>query len=185
MTLYVKYMHCTRCRQAVSSEFEKLGVRVFFVGEGEVKTRNNLSAGQREKLRIALQKAGFELIDDKRGRMIERLTCIILEMVYYSEDQLKDNLPGYLSKKLNHDYFALSKLFYDVKNTTIEKYFITHKIELAKELIVYYKLNLTEIAYQLNYNSVAGLSNQIKAVTGFPPVHFKQIKDIRSMVEVM
>ena len=178
-------MYCNRCRLAVTSEFEKLGVRASFVGVGEVKTFNRVSAGQREKLKIALQKSGFELIDEKKSKLIEKIIGILPEMVYYSEEQLRATLPEYLSKKLNHDYTFLSKLFFDVKNITIEKYFIANKIEVAKELMVYYKLNLTEIAYQLNYSSVAYLSSQIKAVTGFPPLHFEQITQKRRHIEVM
>ncbi len=170
---------------AVTSEFEKLGVRASFVGAGEVKTLNVVSAGQREKLRLALQRSGFELIDEKKSKLIEKIIGTLPEMVYYSDEQLKNKLPGYLSKKLNHDYTFLSKLFFDVKNMTIEKFFVTNKIEMAKELIVYYNLNLTEIAYQLNYSSVACLSNQIKAVTGFPPLHFEKITRKRRHIEVM
>ena len=170
---------------AVTLEFEKLGVRASFIGAGEVSTLNGVSAGQREKLKLALQRSGFELIDEKKSKLIEKIISILPEMIYYSDEQLRENLPVYLSKKLNHDYTFLSKLFFDVKNVTIEKFFIAHKIEMAKELMVYYKLNLTEIAYQLNYSSVACLSNQIKAVTGFAPLHFEEITRKRRHIEVM
>lgn len=178
-------MYCSRCKQAVSSEFEKLGLRAQITGAGEIKTRNGVSAAQKEKLRLALERAGFELVDEKKSKIIEKLTSLLTELVHYSEEQLNEYLPEYLSKKLNYDYTYLSNLFYEVKNTTIEKFFVDHKIEMAKELLVYYRLNLTEIAYQLNYNSVTGLSNQFKAVTGFPPCHFQEIKRIRHITQVM
>ena len=100
-------------------------------------------------------------------------------MVHYSEEQIKVNLSEYLSDKLNYDYTYLSNLFSEVKGITIEKFYLTHKIEKVKELIVYNELNLTEIAYKMHYSSVAHLSNQFKKYTGLTPSHFKKLKDKR------
>ena len=50
------------------------------------------------------------------------------------------------------------------------------KIEKVKELLLYDELTLSEIAFQMNYSSVAYLSNQFKKVTGLTPSHFKQLK---------
>jgi len=100
-------------------------------------------------------------------------------LVHYSEEQIKVNLSEYLSDKLNYDYTYLSNLFSEVKGITIEKFYLTHKIEKVKELIVYNELNLTEIAYKMHYSSVAHLSNQFKKYTGLTPSHFKKLKDKR------
>ena len=96
-------------------------------------------------------------------------------MIHQSEEPLKINFSDYLSEKLNYNYTYLANLFSEVQGTTIEQYIIIHKIEHIKELMVYGELNLTEIAYKMNYSSVAHLSNQFKKVTGLTPSHFKQL----------
>ena len=85
----------------------------------------------------------------------------------------------YISEKLGYDYTYLANIFSEVKGITIEKFIIAHKIERVKELLVYDELSLSEIAYRLNYSSVAYLSNQFKRVTGLTPGHFKQIREIK------
>ena len=66
-----------------------------------------------------------------------------------------------------------------VKGTTIEHFIISHKIERAKELLIYNELTLTEIAEKLHYSNVAHLSNQFKKVTGLTPSFFKKMKHKR------
>jgi YesN/AraC family two-component response regulator len=130
-------------------------------------------------LKSGLLQSGLELMDDKRSMLIERIKNIVIEVVHYTEEPLKTNFSDHLSKKLNHDYTYLSNLFSDVQGTTIEHFLIAHKIEKVKELLVYNELNLTEIAYKMNYSSVAHLSNQFKKVTGLTPSHFRKMKDKR------
>jgi AraC-like DNA-binding protein len=138
----------------------------------------DLSTEQLDNLDISLKKVGLELLDDKKLILVEKLKTIIIELVRYNEDQIKTNLSDYLSEKLNHNYTYLSNLFSEVKGTTIEKFYLYHKIEMAKELLVYDELNLTEIAYKLHYSSVSHLSNQFKKMTGLTPSHFKNLKNI-------
>jgi AraC-like DNA-binding protein len=45
--------------------------------------------------------------------------------------------------------------------------------------MIYSDLTITEIAYKMNYSSVAHLSTQFKKVTGLSPSHFKNLKDVR------
>jgi len=100
-------------------------------------------------------------------------------MVHHSDEVIKTNFSQYLSDKLDHDYTYLANLFSEVQGTTIEQFIISHKIERIKELIIYGEFNITEIAWKMNYSSVAHLSNQFKKVTGLSPSHFKQLKDKR------
>ncbi len=104
---------------------------------------------------------------------------IIVELVHYTDEQIKINLSDHLSEKLNYNYTYLANLFSEVKGTTIEKFYLAHKIEKVKELLVYNELNLTEIAYKMHYSSVAHLSNQFKKMTGLTPSHFKNLKQKR------
>ncbi len=161
---------------AVKSELENFGLHYSFVDFGEAEIRENISQVQREQLNIALKKSGFELMDDKKSMLIEKIKILILELVHYSDEPLKKNLSDYISEKLNYDYTYLANLFSEAQGTTIEKFFINHKIERIKELLVYDELNLKEIAFKLHYSSVAHLSSQFKKHTGLTPSHFKQLK---------
>jgi AraC-like DNA-binding protein len=166
-----------RCKMIVKSELEKLGLHYKTIELGEANILEQISGEQREQLKLALEKSGLELMDDKKSILIEKIKNIIVEMVHYSEEPPKVNFSEYLSEKLNYDYTYLSNLFTEVQGTTIEKFIIFHKIERVKELIVYDELNLSEIAYNLHYSSAAHLSNQFKKITGLTPSHFKKLKE--------
>ncbi len=133
----------------------------------------------RYELNTGLRKSGLELMDDRKSILIEKIKNIIVELVHYSDILPKTNLSDYLSDKLNYDYTYLANLFSEVHGTTIEKFFINHKIERVKELLVYDELNLKEIAYKLHYSSASHLSSQFKRVSGLTPSHFKQLKHKR------
>ncbi|WKL45831.1 AraC family transcriptional regulator [Flavobacterium pectinovorum] len=161
----------------VESELEKLGLHTISVELGEVELQDAISDSQKEVLLKNLQDLGFDLIDDKKSKTVEKIKNLIVDLVHHKNNDLKINLSDYLSKNLNQDYNSLSNLFSEIENTTIEKYFISQKIEKVKELLVYNELSLSEIADILNYSNVAHLSNQFKKITGFTPTHFKQSKD--------
>lgn len=177
MKLFIKNMVCNRCIMVVRQELEKLGFSPLNLVLGEVELPYEISESDKERINNHLQPFGFELIDDRRSRLIGQIKSMIIELVHQQNGELKSNLSDYLSSKLQHDYAYLSNLFSEVEGTTIEKYFISQKIEKVKELLVYDELTLGEIAFQLHYSSVAHLSNQFKKVTGLTPSHFKQIKE--------
>ncbi len=179
MKLYIKYMVSNRCKLAVRDALKKLKLHFVVVDLGEVDIMENINDEQRAMLKLELLDSGLELMDDKRSMLIEKIKNVIVEMVHYSEEPIKVNFSDYLSEKLNHDYTYLANLFSEVQGTTIEQFIIVHKIERIKELIIYGELNITEIAWKMNYSSVAHLSNQFKKVTGLSPSHFKQMKDKR------
>jgi len=172
-------MVSNRCKMVVKDALRKLGVHFVLVDLGEVDIMENINEAQRNELKLTLSNSGLELMDDKRSMLIEKIKNVIIEMVHHSEQEIKINFSDYLSKKLNHDYTYLANLFSEVQGTTIEKFIIQHKVERIKELIIYGELNITEIAWRMNYSSVAHLSNQFKKVTGLSPSHFKQMKDKR------
>jgi AraC-like DNA-binding protein len=163
----------------VKSELEKLGLYYTSVELGEAEIRGDATKEQLGILSVALAKTGLELMDDKKSILVEKIKTIIIELVHYSEEQIKVNLSDYLSEKLNHNYTYLANLFSEVKGTTIENFYLSHRIERVKELLVYDELNLTEIAFKLHFSSVAHLSNQFKKMTGLTPSHFKKLKDQR------
>lgn len=179
MKLHIKNMVSIRCKMIVKEELTKLGLHYIIVELGEVDIMEDITLEQREEVKAALFHSGLELMDDKRSVLIERIKNTIVEMVHHSDEMIKTNFSDFLSKKLNHDYTYLANLFSEVQGTTIEKFIISHKIERIKELIIYDELNITEIAWKMNYSSVAHLSNQFKKITGLSPSHFKQLKTKR------
>jgi AraC-like DNA-binding protein len=172
-------MVSNRCKMAVKAELKKIGLHFIVVNLGEVEIMENISPQQREQLKTGLHNSGLELIDDKRAVLIEKIKAIVIEMVHHSDEMIKTNFSYYLSEKLHHDYTYLANLFSEIQGITIEHFIISHKVERIKELIIYDELNITEIAWKMNYSSVAHLSNQFKKVTGLSPSHFKQLKEKR------
>lgn len=170
-------MVCNRCIMVVQNELDKLDLPVISIKLGEVVFKKEPTTEKKRKLEEALSALGFQVIDDKKSRIVEKIKNTIIELVHHQDNEAKNNLSDVLSKKLQHDYNYLSNLFSEVEGTTIEKYFIAQKIEKVKELLVYDELSLSEIAFKLNYSSVAYLSNQFKKVTGLTPSHFKRIKE--------
>ena len=179
MKLYIQNMVCIRCQMVVKAELEKLGLQYVYVRIGEADIIGDVKPDQMEQLKTDLKKAGLVLMDNKKSILVEKIRSAIIELVHYTEDQIKVNLSDYLSEKLDYDYTYLANLFSEVKGITIERFYLIHKIERVKELIVYDELNLSEIAYRMHYSSVAHLSNQFKKYTGLTPTHFKKLKNKR------
>ena len=172
-------MVSNRCKMAVKEELRKLDLHFIVVDLGEVEIMETLSTEERNELKAGLLASGLELMDDKKAILIEQIKNVIIEMVHHSDKVIKVNFSNYLSDKLHHDYTYMANLFSEVQGTTIEQFIISHKIERIKELIIYGELNITEIAWKMNYSSVAHLSNQFKKMTGLSPSHFRQLKDKR------
>jgi AraC-like DNA-binding protein len=169
-------MVSARCKAVVKDELRKLGLHFIVVDLGEVEIMETLSAEEWAELKATLQLDGLELMDNKRAILIEQIKNVVIEMVHHSDELIKVNFSHYLSEKLNHDYTYMANLFSEVQGSTIEHFIINHKIERIKELIIYDELNITEIAWKMNYSSVAHMSNQFKKMTGLSPSHFKQLK---------
>lgn len=163
----------------LKSELERMNVPFSTMELGEVEVTKDLSPTQQAELKTSLLKFGLELMEDKKSILIEKIKNIVVEMIHYSEEPPLVNFSAYLSEKLHYDYNYLSNLFSEVKGTTIEHFIIAHKIERAKELLIYNELTLTQIAEKLHYSNVAHLSNQFKKVTGLTPSFFKKMKHKR------
>lgn len=178
MELFIKNMVCARCIKMVTGIFHSVGAVIKEISLGKIKLENPLPEDKMKKLRELLDLEGFEILDDKRIKLIGGIKKIIIELVHYKElDEMKENLSSYLSKQLNKDYNYLSNLFSSIESTTIEQYFILQKIEKVKEWLVYDELTVNEMAFKLGYSSVAHLSTQFKKITGFTPSQFKKLKE--------
>ena len=170
-------MLSNRSKTEAKEELKKLGLHFIFLDLGEVEIMEELSPEQREELKAALISIGLELMEDKKAMLIEKIKNTIIDMVHHTEESIKVNFSDFISEKLDYDYTYMANLFSEVQGTTIEKFIIAHKVERVKELIIYDELNITEIAWKMNYSSVAHLSNQFKKTTGLSPSQFKHLKD--------
>jgi YesN/AraC family two-component response regulator len=177
MKIHIKNMVCHRCKLAVENELRQSGYHPQQIELGEVTIDEQLDHQQLEALDSRLKHLGFELIDDRKGRLVEKIKNLIVQLVHHSNDTLTVNLSNYLADQLQYEYNYLSNLFSESEGSTIEKYYINQKIEKVKELLIYDELNLSQIAYIMGYSSVAYLSSQFKKETGLTPSHFKHIKD--------
>ncbi len=175
MQLYIKNMVCNRCILVVRQELDKLSIQYRDVALGEVEVDDEINKEQIEQFRSNLETLGFELLDDSKQQVIEKIKNAIIKWVHYKKGDKQYKFSAILSEKLHRDYSYLSNLFSEVEGITIEKYIINQKIEKVKELIIYDQLSLSEIAYKVGYSSVAHLSAQFKKVTGLTPSHFKQV----------
>ncbi|MDA3910168.1 MAG: AraC family transcriptional regulator [Bacteroidales bacterium] len=177
MKIHIKNMVCPRCVMAVRAILENIGLHPIHIGLGEVELEENDISEIKSQLKQELQSIGFDLLDDKNSRTIEKIKNLITDLIQTKNNRLEITLSDHLSMESNRDYSQLSNLFSEVEGITIEKYYILQKIEKVKELLIYDELSLSEIAFQLNYSSVAYLSNQFKKVTGMTPSHFKNLKE--------
>ena len=169
---------------AVKEVLKTLGLHFIIVDLGEIEIMERLSEEELSGLKKALFVVGLELMDDKKAILIEKIKNVIIDMIHNTDEMLKINYSEFIAEKLKLDYTYLSNIFSEVKGITIQQFIIIHKVERIKEFIIYDELNISEIAWKMNYSSVAHLSNQFKKVTGLTPSHFKQMKDkFRSPIE--
>jgi len=177
MELAIKNMVCLRCIKVVKQVLDEMKIPYNKVELGKASLTQEIDSGQIGVLRKKLQDEGFDIVEDSKAAIVEKIKNLLIDLVYHKElDEWKENLSIYLSRHLNKDYTVLSQLFSALENTTIEQFFIIQKIEKVKEMLVYDQLQLSEIAWKMGYSSVAHLSGQFKKITGFTPSDFKKLK---------
>ena len=175
MTIYIKNMVCIRCKMAVQAVLEELEIPYQSIELGMVKLSRDIDSKEQEQLNTALKYYYLELMDDKKTILTERVKTLIVELLHEVNDEMHLKLSSYLSANLHYDYTYLSNTFSEIEGYTIEKFYIVNRIERVKELLLYENLNITEIAYQLNYSSVSHLCLQFKKITGLTPSAFKRL----------
>lgn len=176
--LHIKNMVCDRCIKTVQGILSEEGLSAQSVTLGEVTLDEPLNKGGMEKLKRALEADGFELLDDRHSQQITRIKTLLIQLIHYGDlGDFNQNISGYLAAHMHKDYKYLSHLFSSSENMTIEQFVIFQKIEKVKELLVYDELPLKEIAFRMDYSSVAHLSSQFKRITGFTTSQFKKLKD--------
>lgn len=174
MRLFLKLDINSICKKLLEEQLEGLALEYEILGFGEINIKSNISDGKLQELSDKLAVYGIQIIENQKSILIQKIKDTIIEMVFSDTDtSLKSSV--YLAEKLNHSYGYISNLFSEVTYTSIENYIIIQKIERVKQLLLINKLTLTEIAYKLNYSSVAHLSTQFKNITGLTPSAFQRI----------
>jgi len=182
LKIYIENMVSNRCKMLVRQELKKLGLHFIFIEFGEIEVMENISGARKDILKVELRKSGLILLDDINSILIERVKNTIIELIYNTADLLKINFHKYLSCKFIREYDYLTGLFLTVQGINIDQYILFHKIERIKEMIIYDKLNILEIAQKLNFNDIGDLYFQFKKATGLSPFDFKQLKIKRQNV---
>lgn len=171
-------MVCNRCILVVQQELEKLNIPYSKIDLGDVEMEQTPAPEKLETLGKQLHALGFELLDDKKTTLVEKLKTTIIRLIHGNENEtLNTKLSVYLQDALQVDYHYLSTLFSSTEGLTIEKYVILQRIERVKELLQYDEMNLSEIADSLGYSSVQHLSQQFKKITGLTPTGYRQLKE--------
>ena len=175
MKVFIKNMVCPRCIMSVQQILKENKLQPKNVQLGEVELLIDATKSQLQRLSDDLEKVGFELLDDQKTRIIEKIKTLLIEKVQKGDIEEHFSIQKFLSKKILKDYSSLSKLFSEVEGVTIEQFFILQKIEKTKEWLTYNELSLSEIALNLGYSSTQHLSNQFKKLTGMTPTAFKSL----------
>lgn len=176
-TLHIKNMVCSRCIKVVKTELENLGLHPEIVKLGEVVLHEDENQIDKEKVKQVITRHGFELLDDKKSHIVEKIKSTVIELIHYQDSKEHKKLSYLIEEKVGLNYAYLSSLFSATEGITIEKYIILQRIERVKEFLVYDELTLSEIAWQMGYSSVQHLSHQFKTITGLTPSHFKNLKE--------
>ncbi len=174
--LIVKNMVCSRCIKVVKEELTKNNINFLQVELGVITFTKSVLDKEKDKLISILKKEGFELVTDRDAELINQIKIIVIENIHYDKKQSIDqSFSNFLSVSIGVEYSLLSKLFSEIEGKTIERYSIEQRIELAKELLIYNEMTLSQISYKLDYSSPQHLSRQFKQITGLTPSGFKKI----------
>lgn len=175
MVIHIKNMVCPRCLRAVEHILDHLEITKFQISLGTVELKNNLTESQIKLLSGLLSEQGFELIDDRKGEVIENIKNILIDTIHHQNKLPTQKWSSFLAEKVALDYRYLSQLFSSVEGVTIEQYIMKLRVEKIKELLSYERRTLSEIAYLTGYSSVSHLSSQFKKITGMTPSEFKAL----------
>ena len=175
MKLFLKFDFNTVSKKVLESKFNELNLEYKILGFGEVELLKKLTEEESVALNNSLNEYGIEIVESQKGILVQKIKDVIIDMVFNEETNVNVKSSVYLSEKLGHSYGYLSNLFSEITYSSIENFIIIQKIEYSKQLLLNTELNLTEIAFKLNYSSVAHLSTQFKNTTGITPSAFQRI----------
>lgn len=172
-------------KKVLCEELNALSVTYIIHGFGEIEITGMPSTLNMATIKEKLEAYGIEVISDQQLALIQRIKDAIAVLINNENNYKKYNISTYLSETLDYSYDYLSTIFSETTYTSIGNFVILKKIDVAKSLIIENELTLTEIAFKLNYSSVAHLSTQFKKTTGLTPSTFQKIIRKRKERQVM
>ncbi len=175
MKIFLKFDFNRLCSKLIEEKLDQLDIKYRMLNFGEVEFLEKVPPEKLQAFDKILDEYGIEKIENQKVILVQKIKDTIVDMVFNIEHEITVKSSVYIAEKLGHSYGYLSNLFSEVTYTSIENYFILQRIEYAKTLIANTDLSLTEIAYKLQYSSVAHLSTQFKNTTGITPTAFHRI----------
>jgi len=175
-TIFIKGMVCRRCVMTVETELQEMGYTPVKLSLGEVSFITH-HAHNPSALEERLSLLGFSVLEDKKIKMVKEVKQLIGE-IYGGDFDFPERFrfSKYIEQRLQKDYDAISDTFIAMEKKSIEQYIIDFRIAKVKEFLVYSTLTLSDIAFRLNFNSVAHLSAQFRQQTGLTPSFFREIQ---------
>ena len=175
MTLHLKFYFNEVCRKVLDEKLLEHNIKHKIIGFGEVELLEKLSPEKLKAFSNALNDCHIEIVENQKSILVQKIKDVIKDMVFNEDTVVNLKASSHLADTIGHSYGYLSNLFSEVTYTSIENFIILQKIEYTKQLIINENLSLTEIAFKLNYSSVAHLSTQFKNTTGITPSAFQRI----------
>jgi len=175
MNLFFKFDFNAICQIVLEQTLKDNDVKYKTIGFGEIEVLEKLNKDKQAALEEALSKYQIDIVENQKSILVQKIKDTIIDMVFNEDTVVNVKSSVYLAETLEHSYGYLSNLFSEVTYTSIEHFIIIQKIEFAKQLINKQEFSLTEIAFRLNYSSVAHLSTQFKNTTGITPSAFQRI----------
>lgn len=175
MKLFLKFDFNTVSKKILEDRFNELNIQYKTLGFGEIELIKKLTSDEYDALNASLNDYGIVIVENEKSILVQKIKDVIRDMVFNEDTNVNVKSSVYLSKILGHSYGYLSNLFSEITFSSIENFMIIQKIEYSKQLILNTDLTLTEIAFKLNYSSVAHLSTQFKNTTGITPSAFQRI----------
>lgn len=183
MKLYIKYDINTAFRRILQEQLDKFQLVYSFLGFGEMEIQDEIPGDMLRELNKSLNYYGCEIVESNKNILVQKIKAAIIELVFMEEKLPTSKISSYLADKLKHRYGYISNVFSEVTHTSIENFIVLLKTERAKQLIKTNELTFTEIAWKLNYSSLAHFSAQFKNATGLTPTIFQRIINKRRNAE--
>jgi len=180
MKVFIKFDFNTVCKKILEEKLDACQIKYKILGFGEVQFLEKVTPEKLNLFSKSLGSYGIEIVENQKTILIQKIKDTLVDMIFNENVNVKSSV--YLSEKLGYSYGHLSSLFSEVTYTSIENFIILQKTEYAKQLIINNELSLTEIAFRLNYSSMAHLSSQFKNTTGITPSAFQRIIKKRSEI---
>jgi AraC-like DNA-binding protein len=175
VNMHLKYDISMACRVILQEHLARFGISGNISGMGMVELDRELSVEQYKRLEYELKKYGIEIIENSKSAIVQQIKDAVMEYICCTEKKPGEKLSSWITRKMNLSYSYISRIFSEETFSSIENYMINQRVERVKHLIACDRMTFTEIAWKMNYSSVAHLSNQFKKVTGITPTQYQEM----------